>query len=275
MKNRTFVERGKNLLFMTLAICIFISCFFFCGCNSNERPLKAEIAILHAGGGYDNLTYLNAQETFDYYYDMGYRYFEYDFQLSSDGRLIGTHSWEHLETKYPSSITYEEFKALELSNDFTPANEEWLMQTIMAHPDVKFVIDAKGDSIETDVLVLQRIEALESIYNYDISSNIIPEIFSKEMWEVAKKTTSFDKYFYSQYKTYYNVSQILEYFDDERIWGIAFSTYVDGDIRSQFDKIKDAGKKIFIFTPTTTAEVVSLLNIGVNGVYVDTPSILP
>ena len=35
-------------------------------------------------------------EMFEYYYNMGYRYFEYDLRLSSDGRIIATHAWEHI-----------------------------------------------------------------------------------------------------------------------------------------------------------------------------------
>lgn len=115
-------------------------------------------------------------------------------QLSSDGRLIGTHLWDYLE--WHKSITYQEFIELKLSNGFTPVNEEWLMQTIISHTDIKVVVDAKMPTTEEDAKVLQRLEVLENIYNYDISSNIIPEIFSKEMWDITKETTSFDQYFF-------------------------------------------------------------------------------
>ena len=71
--------------------------------------------ILHAGGGADGLRYLNAQETFYTYYDLGYRVFEYDLKLSSDGRLIGTHSGEHLSGFY-DGMDYQSFLSLRLSN---------------------------------------------------------------------------------------------------------------------------------------------------------------
>ena len=56
--------------------------------------------ILHAGGGLDGMRLLNCQEAFAVYYEMGYRYFEYDFKLSAEGKLIATHSWEHLDGGY-------------------------------------------------------------------------------------------------------------------------------------------------------------------------------
>ncbi len=260
----------SKILAIMLVLSIFSCLLFAYGCNK-----KQEIIILHAGGGYDNLTYLNAQETFTYYYNQGYRYFEYDLQLSTDGKLIGTHAWEHLETKYPSTILYEDFKNFKLQNGFTPVNEEWLMETIQNYPDIKIIVDAKADTIENDVLILQRIEQLETIYNYDLSSNIIPEIFSKEMWETAKQTTSFNQYLFSHYKIYYSVEQILEYFNDELIWGISLPNNCDSYFRSQLYRFKEANKKLFMFTPTTTDEVLDCFNLGADGVYIDNPAILP
>lgn len=234
------------------------------------------IVILHAGGGAEELSYINAQETFLYYYELGYRYFEYDLRLSSDGRIIGTHDGEGLEPCDLSNITYEEFKALKLSNGYTPVNEEWLMDTIINYPDVRIVVDAKMPTIEEDALVLERLEELERIYDRDISANIIPEVFSIEMWDILKEGTTFDKYFYSRYKACYAVDVILDYFgDDERIWGVAMSTYVDSDIRSQIYKLKNAGKKIFVFTAYEADDVYDIIDMGGDGLYVDYPDIIP
>jgi glycerophosphoryl diester phosphodiesterase len=235
-------------------------------------PLSELTVILHAGGGWGGQTHLNAQETFEYYYNQGYRYFEYDLKLSTDGRIIATHDWEHLEL-YRPEITYDEFKSLRLDNGYTPANEEWLMETIMQYPDIKIVVDAKMDSTEGDAAVLARLEALESIYNYDISANILPEIFSKEMWDIAKETTTFDGYLFSHYKVYYSVGQILEYFDDPRIVGIALPSYTDNYIRSNIYKFKES-KKIYVFTPLTKEEAADAASMGADGIYLNFPEII-
>ena len=219
------------------------------------------------------MTHLNAQETFEYYYDMGYRYFEYDLRLSSDGRIIATHAWEHIDVPNPYSITYEEFKAIRLDNGFTPANEEWLMETIISYPDVRFIIDAKMDTTEGDSAVLARLEALESIYNIDISQNIIPEIFSKEMWDIVKEQTSFDRYLFSHYKVYYTVDKMLEYFSDDRIWGFALPMYTDKDIRFRMAEMKKT-KVILVFTPTSKEEVSDAAEMGADGVYLDFVSLI-
>ncbi len=264
--------KAINKIFKISLVFLIVSMSLFCvGCSEKQNEV---VAILHAGGAYNGLTYLNAQETFDGYYNQGYRYFEYDLQLSSDGRIIGTHCWEYLNIQNSEMITYEEFKALKLSNGLTPVNEEWLMETIIAHPDVKIVVDAKMPTTEQDALVLQRLETLEKIYNCDISSNIIPEVFSKEMWDIVKETTTFDKYFFSHYKVYYSVNYILKNFDDERIYGIAFSIDSDSYFKSQIHLFKAAGKKIFIFTAVTEDDVAKAIKLGADGIYVDDVSIM-
>ncbi len=238
-----------------------------------KQSARISTVILHAGGGYDGLRLLNAQETLPYYYDMGYRYFEYDFKLSTDGKLIGTHSFENL-TVDQYDLSYDEFTSLRLSNGFTPANEEWLVQTVRAYPDVKIVVDAKMDATGQDGLVLARIEQLESIYDIDLSSNIIPEIFSIEMWEEVKACTTFDHYFFSHYKVYYSVDTILEHFSSEEFLGVAIPTWTDNYIKSNLYKIKEAGKKIFVFTATNDEEVSFAKEVGADGVYVDDPAII-
>jgi glycerophosphoryl diester phosphodiesterase len=232
------------------------------------KPVDELITILHAGGGADGMTHLNAQETFDYYYNLGYRYFEYDLKLSVDGRIIATHAGEHLEVNNPQDFTYEEFKALKLENGYTPANEEWLVQIIQSHPDINIVVDAKMNTTEGDAAVLERLETLESLYNLDMSTNIIPEVFSKEMWDIVKQTTTFDRYLFSHYKVYYTVDTLMEYFSDSRIWGIALPTYTDGDIRANLHLLKQT-KKIFVFTPQSPAEVLDASQMGADGVYLD------
>ena len=226
------------------------------------------IVFLHAGGSVGDITHLNAQETFAYYYKLGYRYFEYDLRLSSEGRLIASHAGEHLGEVDLDNITYEEFKDLRLENGYTPANEEWIMETLMAYPDVRIIVDAKMDSTEGDAAVLKRLEDLEAIYGYDISENIIPEIFSVEMWDIVKETTTFDKYLFSHYKVYYTVSMILEYFSDSRIWGVSIPIYADSDFRSQIYRLKET-KLLFVFTPLTAEDVLDAATMGADGVYLD------
>lgn len=226
------------------------------------------IHILHAGGACNGMTYLNAQEPFEAYYAAGYRYFEYDLMLSSDGRLIGSHGYQHLEVP-DGPLTYKAFKSLRLPGGLTPVNEEWLVETLRTHPELCIVVDAKMDTTEGDVAVLARMEALEAIHGIDLSARIIPEIFSVEMWAEAQACTSFDRYLFSHYKEYYSVDTMLEHFSAPAIWGVAVPTWSDNYIKSNLYKLRDAGKRLFVFTVTNEEELALAREIGAYGIYVN------
>lgn len=268
----------KKFLIIVLLLTYFSFVFSFSACrndnmgkeNDTQYDFDDLMVIMHAGGEADGLTYLNCQETFEFYYNLGCRYFEYDFILSNDGRLMGTHAGEYLNIDNLYDMDYDSFLKLKLSNGYTPVNEEWLMQTLMTYEDVTIVVDTKMNSDLADAMVSQRIKELGEIFNYDLSSRIIPEVFSLEMWNILKETTTFDRYFFSHYKVYYSVDYILENFSDERIYGIALSNTCDNYYRNNLQRFQNEGNKyIFMFTPTTYTELCDAMSLNVNGVYID------
>ena len=94
------------------------------------------------------------------------------------------------------------------------------------------------------------------------------------MWERVKETTSFDRYFFSHYKVYYSIDFIIENFNDNRIYGIAIPNYSDSYIRSNLYRLKELGKKIYVFTPITYDGVIDCINMGADGIYVDDINVL-
>ena len=220
--------------------------------------------ILHAGGSIDGLTYLNLQESFLYYYEKGYRLFEYDFLLSNDGKLIGTHNYEGFEGfDLSNGISYEEFNNFKINGKYTPVNEEWLIDTIVKFPDVKIIIDTKSSYEE----IYERLENL----NVDLKDNIIPQIYSKEMWDFFKNGYEYKQYIFSNYKENYSCDQILKYFDDERIFAITIPVWSSIELLRSIDEIKEKNKYVFIHTITTNFEYRIALFYGVDGIYVDNP----
>ena len=236
---------------------------------------EALTPILHAGGAMDGMAYLNAQESFPFYYAQGYRCFEYDLSLSSDGYLIGTHDGEHLGDLDPCAMTYAEFGQLRLDGGYTPVSEEWLIDTLRQYPDVTIVVDAKMPTTAQDAEVLLRLEALQEIYDIDLSANIIPEVFSIEMWEILKENTTFDRYVFSHYKVNYSIDTILEHFSDARICGIALPLDAYPELTEQLWQLQEVGKEIWVFTCHDEQDVALAVSIGADHVYVDTPEILP
>lgn len=266
-----FMKIFKSLKMLFIATLLAAS-LALASCGGGETTSCT--VILHAGGGADGLRYLNAQETFYTYYDLGYRVFEYDLKLSSDGRLIGTHSGENLSGFY-DGMDYQSFLSLRLSNGMTPVNEEWLVNMMMTHPDVTVVVDAKMDDTRGDADVLVRIEALEEIYGADFSSNIVPEVFTEEMWDILKEETTFDRYFFSHYKKWYSNPQIKDKFlGEEKIAAVCMGSSGEDYTLGYSKEILKQGKDVFIFFASDGEVLDFLSRYTVTGVYVDDPSVL-
>jgi hypothetical protein len=64
----------------------------------NDKPFTDYGFVAHAGGALFEdskiYTYTNCREAVLYNYDKGYRVFEIDFNVTSDGKLAAVHSWE-------------------------------------------------------------------------------------------------------------------------------------------------------------------------------------
>ncbi len=238
-------------------------------------PADELTVILHAGGALDGKRLLNCQEAFYYYYALGYRLFEYDLRLSSDGKLIGTHNWEHLSDGY-HGIDYESFISLRLEGGYTPVNEDWLMDMLKAYPDVTVIVDAKMEDTLQDAEVIKRLNKLQAIHGIDLSQRIIAEIFSTEMWDALKDEVSFTQFLFSRYKVYYSIGTIEEAFPVDRFIGVALPyNYLDGYYKRNIAYLQQCGYRIFMFGVDTSADIIGAAEIGADTVYIDDPSLLP
>lgn len=272
------MSRTFTLLILILAVLVASTACAH-GTPQGNTPKIADVndltVILHAGGGLGGMRLLNCQEAFEVYYEMGYRYFEYDFKLSSEGKLIGTHSWEHLDGGY-DGMPYEEFTALRLEGGYTPVNEDWLVEMLRAYPDVTVIADAKEATTLQDAEVIKRLYALGEMHGIDLSDRIIPEIFSVEMWEAVRETTSFSAHLFSRYKEYYSIETVTASFPTDKFIGIALSyDYLDGYYKRNLPYLQECGYRIFMFDITETEDVLGALALGADTVYVDDTNILP
>ncbi len=209
------------------------------------------------------------------YYEMGYRLFEYDLKLSSDGKLIATHSWEHLSGGY-DGISYQDFISLKLDGGYTPANEDWLIEILTEYPDVTLIIDAKMETTLLDAEVIKRLNELQEIYQIDLSDRIIAEIFSVEMWDAIKNEVNFNQYLFSRYKEYYSIDVVVDSFPTDKFIGIAMTyTDLDGYYKRNIPYLQSLGYNIFLFGIYSQEDVLGALEIGADTVYIDRPSMIP
>ncbi len=61
----------------------------------------------------------------------------------------------------------------------------------------------------------------------------------------------------------------MEHFSSLKIIGIAVPTWTDNAVKSNLYKVKDVGKKLFVFTVTNDEELAFAEEIGADGICID------
>lgn len=141
--------------------------------EKNNDIFQLQNLVAHAGGGIENLNFLNSLETLKLSYGKGFRFIELDFEWTSDGHLVLIHDWRksvlELFNAWPRRYSIKEFKNLKMINKMTNLSLDDLISWIKQYPDVFIITDVKHDNIRA--LTKIRKEFPESVRNF------IPQIY--------------------------------------------------------------------------------------------------
>ncbi|MBU2884305.1 hypothetical protein KO507_00850 [Gilvimarinus agarilyticus] len=195
-KNKTLIKHSLRLLLLIVSgilvlailVCFFYSKFYAADHKyflkdfsdesfkvNNFKPLR----VAHAGGALGELTYTNSLQALTENYSKGFRYFEIDFNLTSDEKLICLHDWGEKFTELwgvtlKNKVTFSEFESLTRNNNanVTACTLKSLADWMVDYPDAVIITDVKKDNINS----------LKIIKTYLPNSNdrVIPQIYQPE-----------------------------------------------------------------------------------------------
>ena len=141
-------------------------------------------------GGIDGQDYTNSAEAWESNYKLGYRVFEVDLRVLSDGTVVCSHA-------QPSQVTIGEFKASKISGRYTPLTMTDLADLMARYPDAWVMTDIKvGKGAPRDNVL----KSLRSAVSGDPTSRsrIIVQAYEEADWRYARKL-GFDNIVYSLY----------------------------------------------------------------------------
>jgi hypothetical protein len=175
--------------------------------SENYEQYKKDTSryIAHAGGKIDGHIYTNCKEALDLSYKKGFRFFELDIGLTSDGEYIALHDWSswadmtNYKGEYP--VSEKEFLNQKLLTAFTPMNMDSINKWFCLHPDAFLITDKINDPIKFSELFIDKkrlkMELFDtSAINLGLKTNINSVIVSesvlkfydyKDMIELKKK----------------------------------------------------------------------------------------
>lgn len=235
----------------------------------NKKILKLENdkTIMHAGGEICGMTYTNMKEALDKNYQIGKRYFEMDFMMTTDGHPINIHSWEGFVTKFYGAKYIEgetnyqkvEYDNMKSRHGYTQMDMEKTIEWFRNHKDAYLITDVKGENLP----VLEKIAKTAP----DLKERIIPQIYKFDQYEKVKEL-GFKNIILTLYMSNYSADEIADFASSRSLYGVTMSL-------SKFEKglgkkLIQNGVPVFVHTINRQSLANQVLKMGAKRVYTDT-----
>ena len=237
--------------------------------------MKDNKYIAHAMGGIDKKVYTNSLDAFEYNYKFGYRVFEIDVALTSDGQPVLLHSWDEPRLKelgLPTSWNknrpnFNEFMNTDVCGVYRPTSFREVCELSKKYKDVKFVIDVKGDQRACKDIYVKCVKVAKQV-DGKVLDKFIPQIYDENMLNDVMSVYDFKSMIYTLYKQEnLNAQQVIDFSYEN---GIKVVVVDKGKLDSKFIKeLKQRGIYVYVNTYNDTKKVKELFGMGAKGIYSD------
>lgn len=227
-----------------------------------EPNIENPYIVAHAGGQIGSHTYTNSIEAMENSYKNGIRLMEMDFEWSTDGQLVGIHSWDGFITKFfnaqakrHSYLEYENFKMI---NGWQHSTLEKLDNWYKEHPDGYLITDIKGDNI-------QGLRILKHRYP-ELAERTIPQIYKMEEYQKVKDL-GYQDIILTLYLMENTDDEIINFASENKLFAVTMP-----ELRAETtlpQRLKDIGVYVYAHTVNSLKQADKLEKLGVSGFYSD------
>jgi glycerophosphoryl diester phosphodiesterase len=226
--------------------------------------------FVHRGGDEEKTE--NTLEAFQYSSDLGFVFMETDVQTTSDGKVVIFHDSDLKRVaglnKKVSELTFKEIKKLDLiQGGRIPSLEE----TLSSFPSLRFNIDIKVDSaIEETIKVLKNHDALDRVCLAAFSTSRLNRIRKLTDSNLCSSMGQAEivRLLLSSFGLNLKTSPGLCAQVPVAQFGIPIVT------KRFIKKVHDLDKLVHVWTIDETKEMYRLIDLGVDGLMTDKPTVL-
>ena len=262
MKKTIFVKGN----YVILALFILFMGGFFLKYNKVEalevKGPRQEQLISHAGGAIYGYRYTNSLESLEESYKNGFKLIEFDFDWTSDNKVVAIHDWEGMFERLfmteARTLSLEEFKSLDTLQDLTLMDLEDVAGWLRLKEDAYIVTDVKNRNIEFLQLVARDYS--------DVKNQMIPQIYS--FAEYAKvKAMGYENIILTLYRTSYTDEEIMKFVAKNNVFAITMP--IERGQTKLPMKLKEKGIFTYVHTVNSLDSFEALHKNGVRGIYTD------
>jgi len=226
---------------------------------------ESQSLIAHAMGAVGGCSYSNSLEAFEHNYRRGYRVFEVDLELTSDGVAVLRHNWSNFcdtpEFSLEAPPTLERFKQAKIYKLFTPLSIDDLVDLMEEYPDAYIVVDKLYSN--TGTFVSQIVEKAEG---RGVIDRFVIQVFDIPSYESIAAMHHFKHYLFTLYRHgQVRLNEVADYCVERGIPAVAFpKEWAANGAAAVF---KARGLKVFAHTVNKNVEADSLKKLGVDGFF--------
>ncbi|WP_178022544.1 phosphatidylinositol-specific phospholipase C/glycerophosphodiester phosphodiesterase family protein [uncultured Paenibacillus sp.] len=247
--------------------------------KAEDQGFKAHRMVAHAMGGIEGLTYTNSYDAFLANYEKGFRVFEVDLLLSSEGRLVARHEWGESFTRQLGQqdklapdrqgavLTHAEFKAAKIQGIYEPLDWIDVLELMEQYPDVYIVTDTKQSTPDEIRRIFTQIVDEAKMKDPALLERVVPQIYNRSMWEPVERIYPFDSVIFTLYQTHETDEEVVAFAKDKELAAITMS-----DVRANAGLIRELnriGVPSYIHTINDSETMAKLKKMGAYGFYTD------
>lgn len=258
--------KKSNKFIIIILFCVIIALSIAVYSNIRKSPHDKVILdrlVAHAGGEIYGIRITNSLQALDNSYEKGFRFFELDFEWTSDKVPVILHDWGNANWFFniknsAMAHSYENFKDLEAILDLEIMDLEILYEWLKAHKDAYIITDIKADNVK----LLQLLKD-----NYpNIKNQIIPQIYSFDEYDKVKNL-GYSNIILTLYKLDSTDEDILNFCENTDL--LAVTMYESKGFTDLPQRLSELGIKSYVHTINDYNVYIKLRDNGVFGVYTD------
>jgi glycerophosphoryl diester phosphodiesterase len=232
--------------------------------ENRPPPARARL-IAHAGGYVDGRGGHNTRQALDNSYANGFRFFELDFQWTSDDHLVAIHDWQYsyharFNLKDSAAVpTRARFESLRHAHGWVQLTLDSIAEWFADHPDAFLITDIKSDNLR----------GLEHLRNQHpaLAAQTIPQIYAFDEYADALRL-GYEEIILTLYRKRMRDDRIQAFVQRRPVFAVTMPTVRALNSDSAL-RLKKLGVFVYAHTVNDREMQQRLLNRGVGGVYTD------
>lgn len=231
--------------------------------RSDDEWARCAPTVAHGLGGIDQRLYTNSAEAFQRNYSEGFRIFELDLNLSSDGKVVAAHDWNTPSRSpgFAGRPTAAVFLAGRIYGRYHPLDAPTIVRLLAEHPDARFLLDLKADPVR---LLSQLVKATS---DRTVLARLTPLVQDPDQVRAVRRAYPFPSIVWALHNTRRSPSEILSAPSRFGITVVVLNRFqmTSGFLR----ELRKAGIVVYLSSVNTEAERELYREWGGRGVYTD------